>query len=78
MQYHGRIQNEEVRGELVMNSILDDLEVYRKHWKKRVRSMPTGVIPIAVLEYKLRGRGSIGNPGKRWKKSLSRGNRLIA
>lgn len=35
-----RILNEEIRGQLEVSSILDDLVTYRIHWKERVDRMP--------------------------------------
>lgn len=65
-----RRRNEDIRKDLKIFNLTNRIESMRNNWYEHVRRMPTDRIPQQLLQYKPRGRRSVGRPITRWEDSL--------
>ncbi|KAJ4431286.1 hypothetical protein ANN_19883 [Periplaneta americana] len=66
-----RKRNEDIRKDLNIFNLTNRIESMRNGWYEHVRRMPTDRIPQQLLQYKPRGRRSVGRPITRWEDSLN-------
>ncbi|KAJ4436535.1 hypothetical protein ANN_16566 [Periplaneta americana] len=61
-----RKRNTDIRKELNAENLIKKAEEYRSSWSQHVQRMSNGRIPKQIMEYKPKGRRSLGRPRKRW------------
>ena len=64
------IRNVEIRKELQVIPLLEQIENYREKWTNHLSRMTEERIPKQALQYRPRGRREIGRPRKRWTQQL--------
>lgn len=61
-----RKRNTDIRKELNAENLIKKVEEYRSSWSQHVQRMNNDRIPKQIMEYKPKGRRSLGRPRKRW------------
>jgi hypothetical protein len=56
-----------VREKLGVQNIVLEIKQYQQEWLQHVERMDTDRIPKQALQYRPKGKRSIGRTGKRWK-----------
>ncbi|XP_039281346.1 uncharacterized protein LOC120350716 [Nilaparvata lugens] len=60
------LRNEDIREELKVEPLNEEIKKYRNRWKAHIDRMPTGRIPVKALNYRPAGKRDVGRPRKRW------------
>ena len=63
-------KNQFIRQKTGARNTVKEIKQYQKKWLQRVQRMDTNRLPKQVLQYKPKGRRSIGRPRKRWRDQL--------
>jgi hypothetical protein len=67
-----KIKNDDIREQLKVDDIINDIERNRLQWYGHVMRMADERIPRRTLEMKLRGRRPRGRPSTRWMDQVMR------
>lgn len=65
-----RIRNEDIRQELGVTALREQLMEYRTNWKDHIRRMDNSRIPLQAYKYRPVGYRDIGRPRRRWKETV--------
>jgi hypothetical protein len=63
---HDRLRYEDIRNELGIEPIQDQLSNYRQNWETHLERMSEERIPKQIVQHQPRGRHTVGGTWKRW------------
>jgi hypothetical protein len=63
-------RNTEIREQLNVINIVQDIEDYQKQWFEHVKRMQDNRLPKIIMNHKLTGRRDRGRPRTRWRDQL--------
>ena len=61
-----RVRNQDVRTQLGVENIVEEICNYQKQWKEHVMRMPPCRLPKLAMFYKPDGTRDLGRPRRRW------------
>jgi hypothetical protein len=64
-------RNEEILKNLKVEPVSKFIKNYRDNWKNHIKRMDSSRIPNNLLNYRPRGKRSLGRPLKRWSETVT-------